>query len=267
MPSPSPNDARSSLTIENACRPQAGRPAENALLLLALGVYVAVRLIRLVDYPTWFFADEAIQTVLASDFVRDGFRDFHGHLFPTYFLNVYGYNENLTVYVQVIPYLLFGKSVFVTRATSVLVTAFGALAVGLILRRVFRLRMPWIGILLLSSAPAWFLHSRTAFETTPWRHYAVPVLPPAYCTGSLRAVFPAAVLPRRPSPPALGDHHRRHRPLLPIDARHTGASGACWCAARRTAAGDPLPALPRRWAPSTPTCCGCSTATGCGTFP
>jgi 4-amino-4-deoxy-L-arabinose transferase-like glycosyltransferase len=172
----------------------AGR-LENALLLLALGIYLAVRLIRLADFPIWFFADEAIQTVLAADFVRDGFRDFHGHLFPTYFLNVYGYNENLTVYVQVIPYLLFGKSVFVTRATSVLVTAFGALAIGLILRRVFKLRMPWIGILLLSSAPAWFLHSRTAFETTHMASYYAWFL---YCylryrTGSPRAVFPAAV--------------------------------------------------------------------------
>jgi 4-amino-4-deoxy-L-arabinose transferase-like glycosyltransferase len=171
------------------------RQLDNALLLLALGVYLAVRLIRLAGFPIWFFADEAIQTVLASDFVRDGLRDFHGHLFPTYFLNVYGYNENLTVYVQVIPYLLFGKSIFVTRLTSVLVTAFGALAVGLTLRHVFKLRMPWIGILLLSSSPAWFLHSRTAFETTHMASYYAWFL---YCylryrTGSPRAAFPAAV--------------------------------------------------------------------------
>ncbi len=170
------------------------RQFDHALLLLSLAVYLAVRLIKLADFPIWFFADEAIQTILASDFVRDGFRDFHGQLFPTYFLNVYGYNENLTVYVQVIPYLLFGKSVFVTRVTSMLVTAFGALAVGLILRNIFRLRMPWIGILLLSCAPAWFLHSRTAFETTHMASYYAWFL---YCylryrTGSPRAVFAAA---------------------------------------------------------------------------
>jgi hypothetical protein len=152
-------------------------------------------LIRLADFPIWFFADEAIQTLLASDFVRDGLRDFHGHLFPTYFLNVYAYNENLTVYVQVIPYLLFGKSVFVTRAVSVLVTAFGGLAVGLILRHIFRARMPWTGILLLSAAPAWFLVSRTAFETTHMSSYYAWFL---YCylryrTGSPRALYPALV--------------------------------------------------------------------------
>ena len=168
---------------------------DNALLLLAMFVYLAVRLIRLVDYPIWFFADEAIQTVLAADFVRDGLRDFHGHLFPTYFLNVYGYNENLTVYVQVIPYLLFGKSVFVTRAVSVLVTAFGALAVGLTLRHIFRLRLPWAGILLLSAAPAWFIHSRTAFETT---HMATCYAWFLYCylryrSGSPRALYAALV--------------------------------------------------------------------------
>jgi 4-amino-4-deoxy-L-arabinose transferase-like glycosyltransferase len=168
---------------------------DNALLLLALLVYLAVRLIRLVDYPIWFFADEAIQTVLAADFVRDGLRDFHGHLFPTYFLNVYGYNENLTVYVQVIPYLLFGKSVFVTRAVSVLVTAFGALAVGLTLRHVFRLRLPWAGILLLSAAPAWFIHSRTAFETTHMASYYAWFLYTylRYRSGSPRALYAALV--------------------------------------------------------------------------
>jgi hypothetical protein len=38
-------------------------------------------------------------------------------------------------------------------------------AVGLILKKAFRLPQWWSGVLLLSIIPAWFLHSRTAFET------------------------------------------------------------------------------------------------------
>jgi len=55
---------------------------------LALGVYLLVRLIGLASYPIYFFTDEAVQTVLAADFVKAGFRDFLGHFFPTYFQNV-----------------------------------------------------------------------------------------------------------------------------------------------------------------------------------
>jgi len=139
---------------------------ELTLLALSLGVYIAVRLYRLADYPIYFFTDEAVQTVLAADFLRDGFRDFLGHYFPTYFQNVYEFNLNLSVYAQLLPLVVFGKSVFVTRLTAMLLTIPGAIAVGLILRDFFHARYPWIGILIFSAAPAWFLHSRTAFETS-----------------------------------------------------------------------------------------------------
>jgi hypothetical protein len=55
--------------------------------------------------------------------------------------------------------------VFVTRAVSALIGALAALSVGLILCVVFNIRFWWSGVLLLSIVPAWFLHSRTAFET------------------------------------------------------------------------------------------------------
>ena len=103
---------------------------------------------------------------MAEDFVQDGLRNYNGELLPTYFNRNSTFNlSSVSVYLQVIPYLLFGKSVFVTRAVSVLISTLGALAVGLILRDIFKLRFWWCGVLLLSIAPAWFLHSRTAFET------------------------------------------------------------------------------------------------------
>ena len=138
---------------------------ESTLFGLALLVYLSTRLIGLLDFPIYFFTDEAAQTVLAADLVRDNFRNEDKTFLPTYFKNGGQYNLSVSVYAQVIPYLLFGKSAFVTRLVDVLITMLGALSVGLMLRDIFKIPYWWSGVLLLSVAPAWFLHSRTAFET------------------------------------------------------------------------------------------------------
>jgi hypothetical protein len=141
-------------------------PLPTALFVLGLAVYLLTRLSGLTDWPIYFFTDEAVQTVMAEDFVQHGLRNNAGELLPTYFNMDSTYNlSSLSVYLQVIPYLLFGKSVFVTRAVSVLVATFGAFMVGLTLRDIFKIRYWWSSVLLLSVVPAWFLHSRTAFET------------------------------------------------------------------------------------------------------
>ncbi len=135
------------------------------LLAASLGLYLVIRLIGLQDFPIYFFTDEAVQTVRAADLVRDNFRGYTGEFLPTYFQNGPQYNLSLSVYLQVLPYLWFGKSVFITRAASVLVTLLAAVSVGLALRQIFHSRAAWAGVLILSITPAWFLHSRTAFET------------------------------------------------------------------------------------------------------
>ena len=138
---------------------------ETTLFGCALLLYLLTRLVGLTAFPIYFFTDEAVQTVTAVDLIRNDFKDEEGVFLPTYFKNGPFYNLSASVYLQLIPYLLFGKSVFVTRATSVLLTLLAAGAVGLILRDIFKVSYWWSGALLLSIAPAWFLHSRTAFET------------------------------------------------------------------------------------------------------
>ncbi|RPI81755.1 MAG: hypothetical protein EHM41_19940, partial [Chloroflexi bacterium] len=139
---------------------------EKNLFILALLLYLATRFIGLVQFPIYFFTDEAIQTVMAADFVQSGFKNYNGESWPTYFSNGSTYNlSSISVYLQVIPYLLFGKSVIVTRGVSVLVGLLAAVFASLILKNIFRIRYWWVGALLLSITPAWFLHSRTAFET------------------------------------------------------------------------------------------------------
>jgi len=141
---------------------------DTTLFLLAALLFLATRLIGLDRWPIYFFSDEAINPILASQFLRNGFTDGAGHFFPTYFPNGTYLSLSVSVYAQVIPYLLFGFSVFATRAVSVLVAFSGTLAIGLILRDIFKQRFWWLGVLILSITPAWFLHSRTAFEHVMW---------------------------------------------------------------------------------------------------
>ena len=139
---------------------------DKRLFFASLAVFAASRLIAIDDFPVYFFTDEAANTVLAAEFVQNGLRDEAGQLFPLYFANTEKLSLGVSVYAQVIPYLLFGASVFVTRATSALAALSGAAAVGLIVKDAFHMRPAWLAVFLLAITPAWFLHSRTAFETT-----------------------------------------------------------------------------------------------------
>lgn len=135
------------------------------LFVCAVAVYLLTRLVGLTKFPIYFFTDEAIQSLSMIDLIRNGYRDPSGVWFPTYFRNGDYYNIGLSVYLQWLPSILFGKSAVATRATSVLVTLIAAISIGILLRDVFKLKYWWTGTLFLSITPAWFLHSRTAFET------------------------------------------------------------------------------------------------------
>lgn len=134
------------------------------LFIGALIVYLATRLIGLSRFPIYFFTDEANQTLSIALLADNEYRA-DGVFLPTYFANGLYYNLGLSVYMQWLPYILFGKSAVVTRVTSVLITLIAAVSVGLLLRDIFKLKHWWMGTLFLSITPAWFLHSRTAFET------------------------------------------------------------------------------------------------------
>ncbi|HNT24426.1 MAG TPA: hypothetical protein PKM21_08680 [Anaerolineales bacterium] len=135
-----------------------------SLFALGLFIYLLTRLVGLQDWPIYFFTDEAVHTMLASDLLRDGLRNYDDDLLPAFFENGGKYRLGFTVYVHALSYLFFGKSVFITRATSAIVTLAAAAAASLTLRHAFKLKNWWSGVLFLSIIPAWFLHSRTAFE-------------------------------------------------------------------------------------------------------
>ena len=162
---------------------------------LSLAVFLGTRLIGLERFPIYFFCDEAVQTVQAARLVNNGFRDEYGELLPTYFLNSQSRNLGIGVYVQVVPYILFGRSVFVTRATQVAVLFSAMAALGLLMRDAFRLRFWWVVVPVLSAFPGWFLHTRVAFELMVATAFYVWFLYfyLRYRAGRPRAVFLAAL--------------------------------------------------------------------------
>ncbi len=155
-----------------------------------------VRLIGLQEFPIYFFSDEAIQSVHAADLIRDGFYSPYDEFFPTFFQNGGQYNLSTSVYLQVIPVWLFGKEIWATRGAAALLTILAAAGVGWIIEKGFKQGLGWLGVLVLSLMPAWFLHSRTAFETAMAVSFYAGFVGcyVVYRKGNLRFLYAAAVL-------------------------------------------------------------------------
>jgi hypothetical protein len=139
---------------------------EIVLFLFGLLVYALTRFVGLTKFPIFFFCDEAVQANTAQEFFANRFRDSAGVLFPPYFLNEQRWALSLNIYLLVLPVVLLGKTILVTRGTFVVVSLLGAAAAAVALKTMGS-RAWWSPPLLLAAMPVDFLHSRIAFETTP----------------------------------------------------------------------------------------------------
>jgi hypothetical protein len=137
------------------------------LFCAALVVYLLTRLIGLTQFPISFLGDEAVQTLYAETLISNHFHDPVTGLYLPIYVEAAGnrWTPLLPMYVHAATLALFGKSVLVTRGTSVLVGLLAAIAVGMILKQIFKIRLWWVGVLVVAITPAWFLHSRTSYET------------------------------------------------------------------------------------------------------
>lgn len=171
-------------------------PVDVYIFSAAMGIYLLTRLWALNRFPIYFFGDEAVQTLFAQDLLARKFHAPDGTLLPVYIeAAALRWTPLLSMYIHAGSLYFFGKSIFITRATSALVSALGAIAVSLSLKRIFKTRSWWAGALLLAVMPAWFLHSRTAFETVMTTAFYACFL---YCylmyrTRSSRYLYPAIV--------------------------------------------------------------------------
>lgn len=140
---------------------------KNAQIFFWLGMafYLLTRLIALDKFPIYFFSDEAIQTMSAFDLINRGFRDVQGNLLPVFFENGQQFNLSLSVWLQILIAWL-PRSVWFTRGLPALISLVFPLSISLWAREFLKSKHWWLIPLLISSLPAWFLHSRTAFETS-----------------------------------------------------------------------------------------------------
>jgi hypothetical protein len=164
--------------------------------LLALLVYLLVRLVGIEDFPISFLGDEAIQSVRAADLIRDNFFDHRDEFLPTFFENGGQYNLSTSVYFQVLPVWIFGKEIWATRGAAALLTILAAIGVSVMIEKGYKRKLGWLAILVLSLMPAWFLHSRTAFETAMAVSFYAGFVGcyVLYRNGNLRYLYAAAVL-------------------------------------------------------------------------
>ncbi|MCC6147829.1 MAG: glycosyltransferase family 39 protein [Anaerolineaceae bacterium] len=170
----------------------------NSRLLFALCLlfYVLIQFTGLGVYPAHFSYGEAVSIVNAAVLVRNDMHGAQQDLLPTFTKNNSQYDQSATVYLAVIPYLLFGKSVIVARAVTALIALLGAVWFALFLRDFLHLREWWLGPLLLALTPAWFFLARTGLETAQmaafsigfWYYYAV------YRDRNARFLYPALIL-------------------------------------------------------------------------
>ena len=144
---------------------KSGVPAATWLFLAGMLIYLITRLGGLADFPIYFFSDEAIQTLTAKDLLANGFRGPTGQLLPLYFNNGGQLNLSLSVYLQLLTAWL-PNQVGTTRLLPALLSLVVPVAVAFSLKRHFKARFWWLAPFFVSAIPAWFLHSRTAFETS-----------------------------------------------------------------------------------------------------
>ncbi|MEE4195618.1 MAG: glycosyltransferase family 39 protein [Anaerolineae bacterium] len=140
-------------------------PLAKRMFGLMVAIYFCTRLVGLTQYPIYFFGDEAVQVNRAADLIRDKGFGYDEVFLPTFFENNMSYILGTSVYIQVLPYLLFGRSAWAARFAPMLISTLAAVWVSFTLKNVFEIKQWWVGGFLLSITPAWFLHSRTAFET------------------------------------------------------------------------------------------------------
>lgn len=138
------------------------------LFILSLVIYLVTRIIKIEDFPPYFFCDEAMHGVKAEELAKNNLRDSKNQIFPLT-INSTGYH-NLGLFTQLnIPgIIMFGKKIWVVRITSVILSLFTCIFIALILRDIFKINFYWLSVLYISLLPLMFVFSRTGYEISTY---------------------------------------------------------------------------------------------------
>jgi hypothetical protein len=151
---------------------------EIAIAVAAALLYLITRLWMIDTFPIFFYSDEANNVWFGEQALQHGLLGDDGAWPAVYFpWDANRWTPAISVYLHGVVAALFGKSILVARTVNVLLTLAGTLAVAWILKEHFRSRHWWASILLAIGIPAWFLYSRTVFDTVAATcYYAVFLL-------------------------------------------------------------------------------------------
>lgn len=136
---------------------------QRTIFIFAITFYLITRLYQLTDFPAHFFCDEVIGAIWALELISGkGF--VNGVFLPTQFESFGYYGLGTSIYLQVLPQLLFYPSFYATKAAAVIASLVLPISLSLWAKKVLQTKH-WIRVILIVSfIPYWFLHSRTAFE-------------------------------------------------------------------------------------------------------
>jgi 4-amino-4-deoxy-L-arabinose transferase-like glycosyltransferase len=136
------------------------------LALVPSLIYLVTRLWGIAEFPLFFFSDEANNVIFGQQLLHDGLAARDGNILPMYFEWDLGrWAPVFPVYIHAVTSSIFGNSIAVARTTTSILSFIGVLAIAVLLKKVFRIRAWWSGISFLTIIPAWFLYTRTTFET------------------------------------------------------------------------------------------------------
>jgi 4-amino-4-deoxy-L-arabinose transferase-like glycosyltransferase len=136
------------------------------LALVPSLIYLITRLWGITGFPLFFFSDEANNVIFGQKLLHNGLAASDGSILPMYFeWDIGRWAPVFPVYIHAVTSSIFGKSIAVARTTTSILSFIGVLAVAVLLRQIFRIRAWWSGISFLTIIPAWFLYTRTTFET------------------------------------------------------------------------------------------------------
>lgn len=139
---------------------------DTALAAVAALLYLVTRLWAIDSFPIFFYSDEANYVLFGEQALQHGLLGADSAWPALYFeLETNRWTPGLSVYIHGLVAAAFGKSISTARTTSALISLGGMLALAWFLKEFFRSRFWWASILLGVSIPAWFLYSRTAFDT------------------------------------------------------------------------------------------------------
>lgn len=132
-------------------------------LSVAAAIAIYLFTFQIVNFPPYFFCDEAISGLDANSLITTG-ADIHGARWPIFFEGFGDYALSLTVYLQIPFNIIFGMNEFSVRLRTAIISLLGITFFSAILWRNGLRTVAWLPFLLFSVSPVWFLHSRTGFE-------------------------------------------------------------------------------------------------------